>query len=65
MDKSLGINSSHISYTSENSHILEIYIKICIFSNINQKFTCNTKMNKMENKKVKPKCMYENDMIKG
>jgi len=33
-EKSLGINSSHISYTSQNSHILEIYIKICIFSNI-------------------------------
>ena len=31
----------------------------------NHKFTYNTEMNKVENNKVKPKCMFENGMIKG
>ena len=31
----------------------------------NHKFTYNTKMNKVENNKVKPKYMYGNGIMKG
>ena len=56
----------HIFPTHHKTHIFLRYIlKYVHFLIINHKLTYNTKMNKMENKKGKPKCMYENDMMKG
>ena len=56
----------HISPTHYKAHTFLRYIlKHAYFLIFNHKFTYNTKMNKVENKKVKPKCIYENDMMKG
>lgn len=60
-EKSLWINHSHIP-TYYEAHP---YMKTCIFSNINHKFTLNTKMNRLENNNMKPKWIYENDKMKG
>ena len=45
-------------------HIWDISENMLI-SIFNHKFTYNTKMNKVENNKVKPEYMYGNGMMKG
>ena len=47
------------------THFGDIYEKHVDFLIFNHKFSFNTKMNKVENNKVKPKYIYENDIMKG
>ena len=64
-DKSFWINPSHIP-THYKAHTVFKYIwKYVDFLTFNQKFPFNTKMNKVDNNKVKLKYIYENDIMKG
>ena len=64
-EKSFWINPSHIPTHYKARTFLRYIWKHVDFLTFNHKFPFNTKMNKVENNKVKPKCIYENDVMKG
>ena len=56
----------HISlHMIKLTHFLDIYENMSIFLIFNHKFPFNTKINDLENNKVKPIFNYENGIMKG